>query len=163
MHLARKRSRPAHYHIVLGVNMSSADKALALFQRYNCAQSVLGAIGPDKGLDEKTCLIISSAFGGGMARQGEVCGAVTGALMAIGLDECKTMSSDPAGTRARLYSRAEAFMIEFKQRSGSLQCRELTGCDLRTPKGQEKFKPLHHSLCEKLIAGAIEILEAQKH
>lgn len=143
--------------------MSKTEKALAIFQQYNCAQSVLGAIGPDEGLDEKTCLAVASAFGGGMARQGEVCGAVTGALMAMGLEECKTTSASPAETRAKLYPRAEAFMNEFRQRHGSLHCRELTGCDLRTPEGREKFKPLHNTHCSKFIASAVEIFEKHKH
>lgn len=51
---------------------------------YNCAQSVFAACCEYTGMDEKTALAISAGFGGG-ARSGELCGAVTGAIMAEGL------------------------------------------------------------------------------
>ncbi len=52
---------------------------------YNCAQSVLFAFGPDLGLDGETSLKLATGFGAGMGRRGEVCGAVTGGILALGL------------------------------------------------------------------------------
>jgi C_GCAxxG_C_C family probable redox protein len=104
--------------------------------------------------------MLASAFGGGMARSGGTCGAVTGALMVIGYRESKKHAGDPA-IKAIVYARAGEFMENFSNRFGSLTCRELTGCDLRTSEGQEKFKAIHHELCEKLVAGAVELIERE--
>ena len=66
--------------------MSKVDDAVATFKTgFNCAQSVLAAFGPELGLSCEQCLRMACAFGGGIARQGRICGAVSGALMVIGL------------------------------------------------------------------------------
>jgi C_GCAxxG_C_C family probable redox protein len=98
-----------------------------------------------------------------MGRQGEVCGAVTGALMVLGVRYGQDMATEPAQARGPLYQRVNAFMDAFQKQNGSLLCRELTGCDMRTPEGQERFKTcdLHHTLCRKLVAGAVELLERE--
>lgn len=51
---------------------------------YNCAQGVLVPFAKDLGVDEDTLFRVGANFGGGM-RMGSVCGAVTGALMVLGL------------------------------------------------------------------------------
>jgi C_GCAxxG_C_C family probable redox protein len=143
--------------------MSKADKAVALFDRFNCAQSVFVACGPDEGLSEQMCLTLAGPFGGGMGRMGEVCGAVTGALLVLGVRYGQGMATDPAQARGPLYERVAALAKTFRERNGGLTCRELTGCDLRTPEGQEQFKTrdLHHTLCQKLVESAAKLLEDQ--
>jgi C_GCAxxG_C_C family probable redox protein len=143
--------------------MSKVEKAVALFENFNCAQSVFAACGAGEGLSEQTCLVVAGPFGGGMGRMGETCGAVTGALMALGVRHGQGMATDPAHARGPLYERAAALAAAFRERHGSLACRELTGCDLRTPEGQAKFSAgdLHHKLCNKLVASAVELVEAQ--
>jgi hypothetical protein len=56
-----------------------------------------------------------------------------------------------------------AFAAAFRERHGGLTCKVLTGCDLRAPEGQAKFKAgdLHHTLCSGLVASAVELVEAQ--
>ncbi|MHA2216743.1 MAG: C-GCAxxG-C-C family protein [Candidatus Hodarchaeales archaeon] len=54
-------------------------------QRDNCAQAIISVYGEYLGADHDTCLKIASVFGGGINRTGNMCGAVTGALMVIGL------------------------------------------------------------------------------
>jgi C_GCAxxG_C_C family probable redox protein len=144
--------------------MSNVDKATSLFERFNCAQSVFAACGPDDGLSERMCLILAGPFGGGMGRMGEACGALTGALLALGLRHGQEMATDPAQARGPLYERAAVLATAFRERNGGLTCRELTGCDLRTPEGREAFKTrdLHHTLCRKLVAGAVELVEEQR-
>ena len=62
------------------------EKAIKLFKEgYNCAQSVFLAFNDVMGLDEKTALKLSSSFGGGIARLREVCGAVSGMCMVLGV------------------------------------------------------------------------------
>jgi C_GCAxxG_C_C family probable redox protein len=140
--------------------MSEAEQAVALFEKFNCAQAVFGACGPREGMSEQMCLAVAGPFGGGMGRMGEVCGAVTGAFMVLGT-RCKEMATNPAEARGPLYERVNAFADAFRARNGSLLCHELTGCDLRTPEGQAQFKnrDLHHTLCQRLVTSAVELLQ----
>jgi C_GCAxxG_C_C family probable redox protein len=139
--------------------MSEAEKAVTLFDKFNCAQSVFAACGPREGIDQRTCLLVAGAFGGGMGRMGEVCGAVTGALMVLGT-RCEEMATNPEQARGPLYERVNAFADAFRARNGSLLCHELTGCNLRTPEGNAEFKSrdLHHTLCARLVKSTVELL-----
>jgi C_GCAxxG_C_C family probable redox protein len=143
--------------------MSKVDQAVTLFERFNCAQSVFAACGPGEGLSDQMCLTLAGPFGGGMGRMGETCGAVTGALLVLGIRHGQEMATDPAQARGPLYQRVAALANAFRERNGGLTCRELTGCDLRTPEGQQQFKTrdLHHALCQKLVASAVTLLEEQ--
>lgn len=140
--------------------MSEAENAVILFDKFNCAQSVFAACGPCEGLSEQMCLAVAGPFGAGMGRIGEVCGAVTGALMVLGVRKGQEMATNPAQARGPLYAHVQALADAFEERNGSLLCRELTGCDLRTPEGQEQFKSrdLHHTLCKGLVSCAVELL-----
>jgi C_GCAxxG_C_C family probable redox protein len=146
-----------------GAMSNKSDKAIELFQTFNCAQSVLGVCGPQDDRDQKLGVMLASGFGAGMARQGFTCGAVTGAIMAIGYRECAKGATDFVELKERLYGKVVAFSEEFKSRYGSLDCRELIGCDLRTPEGKKEFqeKNLHKDVCDKVVAGAVELLEQE--
>lgn len=140
--------------------MSAGDEAIALFSRqYNCAQAVLGACGPAEGLDLAVCTRIAAPFGGGIARSGETCGAVTAALMVLGLRYGGDTTRDPAA-KAAMYARAREFMTRFKSRHASIACRELLGCDVSTPEGwqQAQDRKLHETVCPKFVRDAVEIL-----
>ncbi len=66
--------------------MNQSERAIAYFKEgFNCSQAVFAAFAPQSGLEREMALRIAGTFGGGMGRLGEVCGAVTGALMALGL------------------------------------------------------------------------------
>jgi len=140
--------------------MSNEDKAVELFESFNCAQAVFAACGPYEGLSERMCLTLAGPFGGGMGRMGETCGAVTGAMLVLGARHGQGMVTDPSPARGPFYERVAAFGNAFRECHGSLRCRELTGCDLRTPEGQEQFqtRDLHRTLCRKLVASAVRLL-----
>lgn len=141
--------------------MTKLDAALDLFSRqFNCAQAILGAYGPAEGLDETHCLMVAAPFGGGIARLGEACGAVTGALMVLGLRYGREAAADPAG-KAALYDRARRFAEQFKARNESIVCRELLGCDISTPEGwqQVQERQTHLTVCPKFIRDAAELLD----
>ena len=77
--------------------MSKIDTAVSGFKEgFNCAQSVLSAFSEELGLTRETALKIACPFGGGMARQAETCGAVTGAFMVIGLKYGQASKADKA-------------------------------------------------------------------
>jgi C_GCAxxG_C_C family probable redox protein len=121
---------------------------------------VLSSFGEELGLDRERALRVAGAFGGGMARRGETCGAVTGALMVIGLKYGKTKAGDD-GAREKTYELVGEFIKRFKSRHGSICCRELLGCDLSNPEGREAAyeKGLFTTLCPQLVRDVGEILE----
>jgi C_GCAxxG_C_C family probable redox protein len=140
--------------------MSKADVAADLFRECNCAQAVLSALGPQAGLGTTECFRVAAAFGGGMARMGATCGAVTGGMMVLGLRHGDRRIQEPAG-RSAFYAKVQAFSACFARKHGSTVCRELIGCDLSTPAGQKTFNDngLHGGICTTLVRSAVEILE----
>jgi C_GCAxxG_C_C family probable redox protein len=135
---------------------------LELFsQGYNCAQSVYGACAAGNDLSEAQRLALAAPFGGGVARQGEICGALTGALLALGEVRGDAMAADPKAGRKALYERAQQLTEAFCQVHGAIVCRDLTGCILSTEEGQRSYKErgLHQSLCSNLVASATGLLD----
>ena len=145
-----------------GTTVDKVGQALDCFKQFfNCSQAIASTYGPEFGLDRETALRISALFGGGVARQGDTCGAVTGALMVIGLAFAKT---DPQNKEAaKLMNRAaDAFIERFKKRNFTLRCRELLGCEVGTAEGMRFLKEnnLREQLCSHFVKDAAEILEA---
>lgn len=93
---------------------------------YNCAQAVVLAFAQDFGLDKNTAVMLSSSFGGGMGRLREVCGAVSGMFMVLGL---KYGYASPEDNQAKkeLYKKVQEVAGLFKDDNGSIICRELLG------------------------------------
>jgi len=104
---------------------------------FNCAESVLLAGAETLGLVSDAVPRIATAFGGGLSRQGHVCGALTGGLMVIGLAEGRSKNTE---SRDPSYQAGEELQRRFRAAHGALTCRELTGCDLSTREGQDRFK-----------------------
>ena len=141
--------------------MNQVERAVSCFQEgFSCAQSVLSAYGPQLGLDRECCLKVAGAFGAGMGRMGRTCGAVSGALMVIGLKHGKTRGEDDQA-KERAYGLVQEFVHEFERRNGSTVCNELLGCDIGTPEGMAlaQEKGLFDTLCPKLVQDAAEILD----
>jgi C_GCAxxG_C_C family probable redox protein len=142
--------------------MSKAKDAAAIMHahRINCAQSVMSVFSQQLGLDLDTGLRVAMAFGGGMGRTGNTCGAVTAAYMALGL--AQTMSPDnPRDTIDKTYELVRNFNEKFIAKHGSLLCRELLGCDMSQPGGIEEArdKDLFANLCPNLVHDAVQIAE----
>ncbi|HTX89949.1 MAG TPA: C-GCAxxG-C-C family protein [Anaerolineales bacterium] len=137
---------------------SPVEFAMSVFNdNFNCSQAVFSAFASRFGVDEKTALRLASPFGGGIARQGEVCGAVTGALLAIGLG----LGSDTPSGKEQTYRLADQFLQEFKKKHGSLLCRQLIESDLSTPEGWHKAKQAGKftSVCPLLVKDAVQLVE----
>lgn len=127
---------------------------------FNCAQSVFAAFTVDLGLERDAALRIASAFGGGIGRTGQTCGAVTGALMALGLRYGTTRADDKAA-KEHMTALAREFLTRFRTRQGTTLCWELLGHDISTPDGHQAARDqgLFTSLCPKAVADAAEIVE----
>jgi C_GCAxxG_C_C family probable redox protein len=140
---------------------TAVDLAVACFQEgFSCSQAVLSACSERFGLDRETALRVAGAFGGGMARRGETCGAVTGAFMVIGLKHGKIKAEDNAA-REKTYELAKEFTVRFTSKNKTIICKELLGYDLSTPEGREavKEKKLATTICPKFVQDAVEIVE----
>ena len=136
-----------------------AETAVIVFsQSFNCSQAVFSAFAPQFGLDKETALKLASPFGGGMARRGEVCGAVTGALLALGL----ARGADKPAGKEEIYRLSQEFMRRFEEKHGTIICRDLINCDLSTPAGYQAAteKRVFTSICPGLVREAVEIVQA---
>ena len=129
---------------------------------YNCAQAVLFTFCDDLGFDKDTALRLACGFGAGMGRKQEVCGAVAGGILAIGLRHGRGEDQDRAPTDAT-YGKVRELMTRFESRHGTCICRELLdGCDLNTPAGQRHFKEtdLLNKTCAVCVRTVVEAVEA---
>ena len=139
--------------------ITHAEKAKKLYEQgFLCSQAVLAAFAEELELSEQQALKLGACFGGGMCK-GEVCGACTGALMALGL---KYGQCEPgADSRIRSNHVTVRFLEQFSNENGSYMCRDLLGCDLTTQKGKEFA--LEHNLfsefCPKMVVSAAKIAE----
>jgi len=104
----------------------------------NCSQAVLLAFSDITGLDEETSLKLASSFGGGMGRMREVCGAVSGALMVLGIAKGYSDLSD-TDKKKEHYALVQEFARRFKEKNGSIICRELLS-GVKTREGAEPEK-----------------------
>jgi C_GCAxxG_C_C family probable redox protein len=138
----------------------SQDAARDFRQGFSCSQAVLAAVSEPLGLKRETALKIAQAFGGGMARMGLTCGAVTGAMLAIGLKHGRTRPEDE-GAKEKTYGLVHDLVRRFRERHGSIVCRELLGVDLGTPEGHQQAveRGVFEDLCPRFVADAVEILE----
>lgn len=140
--------------------MKDAEVAASLFKEgYNCAQALLVVYGPELGIDGMTAFRIASAFGGGMGQMGETCGAVTGAFMLIGLKHGGKGAGDKE-TKAKINRLVKGFVERFKARHGSIECRELLGCEPSSLKRMEPaFRKELKKKCSIYVQDAAEIIK----
>jgi C_GCAxxG_C_C family probable redox protein len=95
------------------------------------------AVSQELGIECAAIPRIATPFGGGIGGRGEVCGAVTGAVMAIGL---KHGREEPSQSNRHAYALAREFCRRFEEESGHLYCRDLTGMDLSTAEGVQAYR-----------------------
>jgi len=117
-----------------------------------CSQAVLGAFCERYGLDRETAFRISCGLNSGV-RNAETCGAVTGAVLVIGLRY--------GGSSRECNRRTEEFVRMFRERNGSTVCRDILGCDILTPEGRNKavMNNLFGTICHDAVASAARILK----
>jgi len=131
---------------------------------YNCAQAVLDAFRDEAGLDEELALKIATGFGAGMGRKQEVCGAVTGGILVLGLRHGRGSTGDRSATEIT-YMRTRELMDRFAARHGSCLCRQLLqGYDLSTEDGLRRAKAddMLNKVCRPCVQTVVEMLERVK-
>ncbi len=126
---------------------------------YNCAQAVAVAFAPEMGLTEAQAARMASAFGGGMGRLREVCGAVSGMLLVLSqLYGYDTPGDDVS--KKRLYTQVQALAGQFRAEHGSILCREI----LKNPPSDPNPTPRTAEFyakrpCAKLVLTAGRLLD----
>ncbi|MCX7788117.1 MAG: C-GCAxxG-C-C family protein [Spirochaetes bacterium] len=142
--------------------MTKAEKAVAAFQSgYNCAQSTFMAFVEDLGMDKRQAMKLAAGFGGGMGRMQEVCGAVTGGILALGATFGHGEPSESEAQK-KTYTLVQELMRRFEAQHKSCLCRNLVqGIDLKTEEGQKQFKErdLRNKVCVPCVRTAVEIVE----
>lgn len=136
------------------------EKAVKHFMKsMNCSQSVLETFASSFGMEIKEARRIAAAFAGGMG-MGAECGAVTGALMVIGMRYGKTRNKDPKADEETFAKSAE-FIKEFRARHNQLRCSALLGTNMSTPEGISKAERMGYfvSRCPHFVSSSVEILE----
>jgi C_GCAxxG_C_C family probable redox protein len=142
------------------MNKEEIDDAVKRFGcGCNCCQTILLTHNKKYGLTDELPIKLGTGFGGGYARQGETCGAVTGSLMVIGLKYGMTKIKDEIPGE-KTYENVIKFLHKFKEKNKSLQCRELLGCDISTSEGRELAKKNGRlDRCPDFVKSAAEILD----
>lgn len=141
--------------------MCKSDCAVACFQNgYNCSQAVFSTYCEQLGLDRTDALKVAGGFGGGMGHIGETCGAVTGAIMLIGLKHGK-VNKDDSAARETTYNLVQEYEKRFKALNGSVECTELLGYDLSTSEGfiAARDSNVWNTVCAKLVKDSAAIIE----
>ena len=140
--------------------MNHAQKAFDLFKSgYNCAQAVAVAFCDVTGLTESQAARMASSFGGGMGRMREVCGAVSGMFMVLGILYGYEDPKDDA-TKKELYTQVQALAEAFKKDAGSIICREI----LKNPPSDPNPSPRtaeYYAMrpCERMVYNAAALMD----
>lgn len=129
---------------------------------FNCAQSVLMTLAASYGLEQEVAVRLATGFGVGMARGG-VCGAVSSAVMVLGLAGGGGGTAC-AAAKSATYSRAQEFYVRFTELRGSCICRDLIGLDPSMPDGlalarrEDRFRRICAGLVHDAVALTLAIL-----
>ena len=140
--------------------MDKSKDALEKFRDgYACSQAILQVYGKEFGLDPEMALKIASGFAGGMC-QGDICGAVTGAYMVLGLKFSKEPYEKSEG-RQKVYEAVKDFNMYFEGVHGAILCKDLLGCDIGTEEGLAiaKEKQLFKMFCPRIVDTVTSVLE----
>ena len=140
--------------------MNHVDKAEQYFcNNFNCSQAVFTTFATELGLEEEVALKLATQFGGG-ARKGEMCGAVSGALMVLGLKYGHCHAEDMQ-EKGKAYKIGEDFMNRFIAEKGTVVCRELLGYDVSNQEDVAKIKELDlfKTTCPEMIKCATAMVE----
>ena len=141
--------------------MSDVERAVRHFgDGFACSQAVLAAYGGRFGLPREIALKLGEGFAGGMAGLGRTCGAVTGAILVLGLAHGRTRADDGAAKLATAES-VRRLVSGFEARHGSITCRDLLGCDIDTPDKLQlaRDRGLFRTVCPAFVQSAATILD----
>lgn len=122
---------------------------------------MLYAFREESNLPDETSLKIACGLGAGMGRKEEVCGAVTGGILVLGMQHGRGSKDDRSATELT-YLKTRKLMEEFTKKHGTYICRQLlNGCELTAEEGQKFFREndMRNKVCVPCVQSVVEILE----
>jgi C_GCAxxG_C_C family probable redox protein len=140
---------------------TKADISVDIFNKgYSCSQAVLLSHCEEYNLSDDIAKKISCGFGGGMGHIDEICGAVSGGIMLIGLKYGKCKDSDNE-SKEKTYKLVKEYTYKFKNEFGSINCTELVKYNLS--KEDELIKARNSGvlkeICPLLVKRSVELIE----
>jgi len=126
---------------------------------YNCCESVLLALKDYLSVGSDLIPKIGTGIGAGVSLNGLLCGSISS--VAIGIKYGRT---SPEENPQPVWDMVDRYVAEFKDKFGYVNCRQLTGLNLKTKEGlKEYFAKVHDYACAARIRFAVkkalEILE----
>lgn len=133
------------------------NKSKDLFDSgFGCAEAVLMVAAESKNIQSDLIPRIATGLCGGMGKSDGVCGAISGGVLAISMIHGRDSAEDP---RDVLNEKVNEFIQSFKSKFGSTGCTQLTGCNLSTKEGLDKFKELNkHGQCKEFVGEATRMV-----
>ncbi|KYH38419.1 MAG: hypothetical protein AYL31_011370 [Candidatus Bathyarchaeota archaeon B26-1] len=121
---------------------------------YNCCESVLLALKDHLGVESDIIPKIGTGIGAGVSLNGLLCGSISSVAIAIGLKYGRTRAEEDPQPIWRM---VDKYVAEFKEKFGHVNCRQLTGLDLKTKEGlKEYFEKVHDYACAARIRFAVK-------
>lgn len=142
--------------------MNRVETAVTRFKNgFSCSQAVFSSYAETCGLSLETACRIAGGFGGGIGRTGKTCGAISGAVMAIGL-LLKEQNPTEKQFKEKVYPHVRTLLEKFKSIHGSTNCNDLLGIDISTPDGFAKAveQNIIKTKCPEFVRTCAEFLES---
>ncbi|MFW9920578.1 MAG: C-GCAxxG-C-C family protein [Candidatus Thorarchaeota archaeon] len=142
------------------LNEDAVKKAKQLFSEdYNCAQSVLKATIEARDMKIPSVTYLAAGFGGGMGICGETCGAVSGAVIAIGL-LLERIHPERIDHKKKSYEYVREFIRLFREKHHSVKCNDLVGVNISTDEGYQKGheEKIFETKCPGFVETAVRLV-----
>lgn len=142
--------------------MSVSEKAVMMMKNgFLCSQSVFATLSEELGLERKLALKISTGLGAGISCQGDICGAVSGAILAIGLKHGNHEGLSDADSQGKTFYLTQELIERIKAKHGCYTCKDLLGLDLKKPENVKfaKESGIFEKICNNVIKDSVQIVE----
>jgi len=136
------------------------ERAVSRFKEgYVYSESILMTFAEARGIKCEHIPKIATGFAGGMGRSGSVCGALTGAIMALSLKYGRKKLNETEAYE-KCITKSQELCMQFEKTCGSIYCRDLTRCNLTTTEGRRKFKEqqIREKVRAKIVGNSMRIL-----
>ncbi|MGY5856455.1 MAG: C-GCAxxG-C-C family protein [Candidatus Thorarchaeota archaeon] len=129
--------------------------------KYNCSQSVMRAVLENKGMHFDEIFNLAAGFGGGVGLQGHICGAVSGAVAALGVINGAKFD-DTREHKQATYESAAKLMKMFSEKNGSIICDDLTGIVMSDKAAHDRAieDGTFNKICPGFVKDAVRIVLA---
>lgn len=135
-------------------NFCSRPQNFPLGRPYNCCESVLLALKDCLGQGSEVIPRIGTGIGAGVSLNGLLCGCVSSVALAIGMRYGRSSAEE---SPQQVWSMVDKYVADFRDRFGNIDCRQLTGLNLKTKEGlKEYYEKVHDHACAARIEFAVK-------